>query len=170
MASPEIKRTAYEKEEVRQILKNSSDDGHNRRSRRAGKSGFTEEEDGTAKNDSGITLASGSAPSTSTGTISSDGIQSSDVRSPLPSSFPQNYPYMSAASANAIRPKKLAQSSNQRSRVESEERHAFLAALSAPSIIANPSELLNEEELWISEIVEQVQAVKGVKSTATFYK
>jgi hypothetical protein len=40
------------------------------------------------------------------------------------------------------------------SEATSRARRVFLAALNAPSIIANPAEPSSEEDLWICEILE----------------
>lgn len=96
-----------------------------------------------------------------------------DNRSPLPSSYPSSYPYMSAVSAMAAaRPSasglhrhQPSSSVNQADSAStgssmrsgpSKSRKVFLSALNAPSIISNPGEPTAEEELWIQEIQRTV--------------
>jgi hypothetical protein len=186
IVTPELKRLAYEKEEARHRRRGSSD-----------ASATTEEEDeekGTERNasigtgdsktkkdarDSGdpngsnITASSNSAslPSSNSNfddTGSSDGAaHSADVRSPLPRSFPHNYPYISAvSSSSAARPQKS--ELRTRHRKTSINRRAFLSALGAPSILENPSELSSEEELWLAEMLDAVAAEAGSASLPTF--
>ena len=142
---------------------------------------------------SSITISSASASDSRGERSRSDAPSSSSferdeaglTRSPLPASFPNNYPYMSAASAAAAArprtsglhrniadeksPRSAARSARcdggifegvqrdgtpDESEATSRARKVFLAALNAPSIIANPAEPSSEEDLWIREILE----------------
>lgn len=140
-----------------------------------------------------ISSASGSVSattSTSRGSLANDlddpddissagrGTYDADLRSPLPRSFPQKYPYISAMSASSARPERSATHGkatakstdihDRQQRGQGSHRGAYLGALTAPSIIANPSELTSEEELWIAEILTRVEAEKGLQSLSTF--
>lgn len=187
VVTPEIKRNAYERDEARHRRKGSSDgsaDGAGNvdedkevledRPKPASMSDYgAQRADSRRANHSSITLSSGSMTSTRLGTGSSEsGGHSSDFRSPLPRSFPYNYPYISAISASSVHPRHTTFHGghrHDRNRQEaSKDRQAFLSALSAPSIIANPSEMSREEESWIAEIIEQVQSEKGAASTTSF--
>lgn len=186
LATADIKKAAYEREQARHKFASPSNASVNNMSnehnsisgddslRKCAKGvdtlGLSEEDDEENPNQSSVTISSGSAPSTVTGAGSSDGFaHSSETRSPLPASFPQNYPYISALSASSMKPRTSALHGGHGIN-DDQARKSFLAALSAPSIIANPSELSSEEELWISEIIEHVQANKGSDSIPTFYR
>lgn len=189
VATPEIKRLAYEKEEARQKRRRSmstsehsagEEDDRSQKSTTRGTSRSPASRGGGESgisNQSNISITSHntSQDSSNEDDASSSHLTYTNTRSPLPRSFPQNYPYISAASAStANRPKSANlhnrglrydhQSDHRRSsshRMSSGARRTFLSALNAPSIIANPSEPSSEEELWIAEMVEQVKEAKG---------
>lgn len=192
VASPDIKRQAYEREEARQKHRRESSDG----SANGGDPTDGDDEDGSARfgrpiqrSDTGlssiheseslsrvsehsnITITSNSSTQR---TGSSDGPSMNTVpRSPLPSSFPQSYPYMSAAAATAAaHPKKSHLGTFDRPARHSKDKKSrciFLSALTAPSIIATPAETTAEEELWIAEIELHLEAASGGSAiTRTF--
>lgn len=185
LATPDIKRAAYEKEEAKQQRKASSDvSGHDEDD-----GDFVEGaevKEGTAStatgdnrgksssvNDSNFTISSASSRGEEGGSSNEGELEhASATRSPLPRSFPNSYPYISAASAAfASKPtSSRLHNAKKGSKMAARERRAYLASLNAPSIIANPSEPTAEEELWIKEIVSQVESDKGTISTAAFQR
>lgn len=188
IATPEIKRAAYEKEEAKQKRKAGSDvslpedDGDTENEAEEDEdvkatTTSTATGDSTGKgrstNDSNFTISSSSSRG-GDGASSNDGEldHASATRSPLPRSFPNNYPYISAASATFAAKPTSSRLHNARkgAALAARERRAYLASLNAPSIISNPSEPTAEEELWIKEIISQVEAEKGISSTPAFQK
>lgn len=186
IATPEIKRSAYEKEEAKQKRRASSDmsapddedgeggDINGRGTSTDGDAGISAKDKGESTNDSNFTISSSSSRR-GDGLSSNEGDgdhASSDTRSPLPRSFPNSYPYISAASAAfAAKPtRSRLHGSKGNAATSTKERRAYLASLNAPSLIANPSEPTAEEELWINEIIYQVEAEKGHGSTIAFQR
>jgi len=144
VATPEIKRTAYEHEQASRIRprnriatdKDGADADEDDRNKNA-ESGVSDGID-----DSNITISSGQTDSGSGG--------NSRPRSPASRSFPSISRKWSGRHSS---------SSGTRQPVTS---------LHSPAIIANPIELSNEEELWLAEIIARVQKEKGKGSTVTF--
>lgn len=184
IATPNIKRAAYEKEEAKQKRKAGSDVslqddedadvGEDDDVRDSLASTTTEDAGkGQATNDSNFTIASRSSRG-DTGGSSNEGEadHASATRSPLPRSFPNSYPYISAASAAfASKPtSNRLHGAKSGAAMAAKERRIYLASLAAPSIISNPSEPTAEEELWIKEIINQVEAEKGSASTPAFQR
>lgn len=183
LATPEIKRAAYEKEEAKQQRKASSDVSiqEDEEAVMAGQGAkdslaSTTSEGGIrgrSVNDSNFTISSASSRGEEGGSENDGELDHTDsVRSPLPRSFPNSYPYISAASAAFASKPTASRLHNVKGTAgtAARERRAYLASLNAPSIIANPSEPTAEEELWIKEIICQVEGEKGSLSTLSFQR
>lgn len=184
LATPDIKRAAYEKEEAKQQRKASSDVSlqededvdlveEDTKDSMASSNGAMEATKSRFNNNSNFTISSASTRGEEGGSEDEgDNDHTSATRSPLPRSFPSSYPYMSAASAAfASKPtsSRLHNSKGGSAR-PAKERRAYLASLNAPSVIANPSEPTTEEELWIKEMISQVESEKGSASTPAFQR
>lgn len=186
IATPDIKRAAYEKEEAKQKRKAGSDvslqeddedneavEGQDVKDSMASTATGDDAGKGRSTNDSNFTISSSSSRGEDGGSSNEGEIDhASATRSPLPRSFPNSYPYISAASATFASKPTSSRLHNARNgaAVAARERRAYLASLNAPSIISNPSEPTAEEELWIKEIISQVEAEKGASSTQAFQR
>lgn len=184
LATPEIKRAAYEKEEAKQQRKASSDVSM-QEDEEVDIGGEEETKDslasttsegrtrGRSTNESNFTISSSSSRGEEGGSENDGELDEAiPLRSPLPRSFPNSYPYISAASAAFASKPTTSRLHNVKGTAgtAARERRAYLASLNAPSIISNPSEPTAEEELWIKEIISQVESEKGSLSTLSFQR